>query len=392
MKKELIFEEKSHSYVWGIKLISVTELIHRYDKPFEADRLAGFVAKRDKKTKEEVLKEWEENRDRAADLGTNVHSYAEAKTANPGKPIGAIKYPEEELLRPAVDSFFNDHPSLKPLFTEKIIYSLKYLIAGTVDFIAKDETDGKIYIIDWKTNKEIKTFSKYNDHMKLFLSELDSCNYNVYMLQLSMYRYFAETELGLKIAGQKLVHLTKGGYFVHDVPYKKEFIEKILKRRIIELACLEYPATMKTFIDELKLEITDSVKSIETIYQDDKILLGITDSFESFEEYFETDKTNVIFSKIVGTSFRGNDLTELSKEAQLTLKREPENQFDSNAIAIYSDVDHIGYIKKELAAELAPKMDKGTKITAKISEITGGTEDKKNIGINIRLVISEADK
>jgi hypothetical protein len=80
----------------------------------------------------------------------------------------------------------------------------------------------------------------------------------------------------------------------------------------------------------------------------------------------------------------------------LYLTREPNNPSDRNAIQVYrivySDVpdkpklaEQLGYLSRELAEELAPKMDeRGSVLMAKITEVTGG-EDYKSFGVNIEV-------
>lgn len=54
----------------------------------------------------------------------------------------------------------------------------------------------------------------------------------------------------------------------------------------------------------------------------------------------------------------------------LTLQREPENPHDANAIKVLSpdpEAIHIGYIAKEIAAEIAPLMDSGQRLVAVVS-------------------------
>lgn len=65
----------------------------------------------------------------------------------------------------------------------------------------------------------------------------------------------------------------------------------------------------------------------------------------------------------------------------LELEHEKNNPNDPNAIKVYHNGDHIGYIKAELAEELAPLVDQG-KVEAELSAITGG-HDAKSYGCNI---------
>ena len=91
------------------------------------------------------------------------------------------------------------------------------------------------------------------------------------------------------------------------------------------------------------------------------------------------------YSKIAGISMNGRQrLAKNCVEGQrLTLIRDAFNKFDKNAIAIYSGEDQIGFIKKELAAELAPVMDAGTAITCTVTAVTG--QNSQLTGVNILL-------
>ena len=52
----------------------------------------------------------------------------------------------------------------------------------------------------------------------------------------------------------------------------------------------------------------------------------------------------------------------------LIIEREPGNQFDPNAIMVIEPESHvhIGYVAKEVAAELAPLMDEGRFFSCKV--------------------------
>lgn len=95
--------------------------------------------------------------------------------------------------------------------------------------------------------------------------------------------------------------------------------------------------------------------------------------------------TKKIYSKVVGVSFsdRQDVIKTLKPEDPLFLSREKDNKFDVNAIKVETATQiHIGYLKKELAAELSPNIDSG-KFTyvAKVKEVTG--IDKQTRGCNI---------
>jgi len=110
-----------------------------------------------------------------------------------------------------------------------------------------------------------------------------------------------------------------------------------------------------------------------------------------------------IYTKIAGVTKR-NDCNERIQEIlenisgfadgePLTLEHEEDNPYDKNAIKVFYEDDHIGYIKRDLAAEIASLVDQQL-VEAEISEITGG-DDGLSYGCNICLHIlsnEERDK
>jgi len=101
-------------------------------------------------------------------------------------------------------------------------------------------------------------------------------------------------------------------------------------------------------------------------------------------------------TKVAGVTMANEDgqsrqdiLSELESGDDLVLRREKDNPFDNNAIAIFTnDGRQLGYLKKDLALDLAPNMDKGVEIHAIVKEVTGGTSTAPTKGLNIQL---EAD-
>jgi hypothetical protein len=102
------------------------------------------------------------------------------------------------------------------------------------------------------------------------------------------------------------------------------------------------------------------------------------------------------YTKVVGTSKKNEDdesiqkllkdISEICYEGELlSLEHESDNPYDENAIKVYYDFDHIGYIRRELAEDLAPLVDQ-QRVEAELCEITGG-EDGKSFGCNILIRI-----
>jgi hypothetical protein len=81
------------------------------------------------------------------------------------------------------------------------------------------------------------------------------------------------------------------------------------------------------------------------------------------------------------------------EDLSITLEREPENKFDSNAIQIVVHIKPIsrktviGYVPRGLAKELAKVMDAGIHAAATLVQIIGGYEWKESLGALINITV-----
>ncbi|MDO4281270.1 MAG: single-stranded-DNA-specific exonuclease RecJ [Peptococcaceae bacterium] len=89
-------------------------------------------------------------------------------------------------------------------------------------------------------------------------------------------------------------------------------------------------------------------------------------------------------TKVRGVSFDNRQalIADLQPGAVLRLLRETQNPVDANAIACLSEADaQIGYLSRDIAAQLAPIMDLGAEFEAIVTDITGGGD--KHLGVNL---------
>ncbi|MSS11744.1 hypothetical protein FYJ38_24365 [Clostridium sp. WB02_MRS01] len=91
------------------------------------------------------------------------------------------------------------------------------------------------------------------------------------------------------------------------------------------------------------------------------------------------------YTKVVGVTFNNRQqyVKQCYNGQQLDLVRDKFNPYDKNAIAIYAGDNQVGFLSKELAQKLAPKMDVGTKFDCYVKSLTGGIDN--NYGLNIRI-------
>ena len=98
---------------------------------------------------------------------------------------------------------------------------------------------------------------------------------------------------------------------------------------------------------------------------------------------------NEFYTKVVGVTQEKNRQLYASRcyiGQELELVRERTNPFDSNAIAVYAGNHQLGYIKKEIAAQLAGQIDSGRHYLCYVEQVTGGGD--MFWGVNIKIVES----
>lgn len=101
-------------------------------------------------------------------------------------------------------------------------------------------------------------------------------------------------------------------------------------------------------------------------------------------------------SKLVGVTFEGRQavISTLKGDEPLRVRREADNEYDPNAVAVDVNVGEellpIGYIAKDKNLEIAKSLDAGIPVEIKLASLTGG--NGKSFGVNIELQYNEAPK
>ena len=74
---------------------------------------------------------------------------------------------------------------------------------------------------------------------------------------------------------------------------------------------------------------------------------------------------------VVGNHFRDPQEKEamlgLAAGDALVLEREPDNQYDANAIKVMLEHFHLGYVGKEFAVDMAPLLDTEDEYTCEVN-------------------------
>jgi single-stranded-DNA-specific exonuclease len=110
------------------------------------------------------------------------------------------------------------------------------------------------------------------------------------------------------------------------------------------------------------------------------------------DPYATIGDATAFHTKVVGVSFEGRQdtIAGLRVGAELTLVRQPENPKDANAIAVRYGTLQIGFLRREIAAHLAPSIDKGAAYRARIASLTGGGEFSRGVNIFVERDASAA--
>ena len=255
--KKITFYEEPHVYTWtdddgkfGYFGISVTTLVGKYEQPFDEEKVAEQIAKKEKTSKENILAKWHFERDLACEKGTALHYrnemlWRENKICdyNPEYFIELFGYDALKdiwnKLAKISDSFYKKfHDRIIPIGLEQYVGSKYYDVCGAIDFLAYSKKLDALIIIDYKTNKEIKTESyKYNMMLPPFDYIMD-CNFYHYSLQLAIYKVLLEHETNLKISSHKWLiwmNETQDDFVLYECANLDEEAKKILELRRKEI-------------------------------------------------------------------------------------------------------------------------------------------------------------
>jgi len=223
----IVFNADDHSYRSlddsNIDWISVTTLVSHFKKSFDAKKVAEKVTK-NKNSKwfgidPVIIQEiWKNEADRSTTLGTWYHNQREvdlcslASMEREGVTVPVFKPSEvKEGVKVAPNQ------KLEPgVYPEHMVYLRSAGICGQSDLV--EVVNGKVNIIDYKTNKKIDMQSYVDwegksEKMGFPVDSLDDCHFYHYALQLSIYMY---------IILKHNPKLKPGRIFVHHITFEVE--------------------------------------------------------------------------------------------------------------------------------------------------------------------------
>lgn len=219
--QDLEFDADKHEYkVNGQIISSVSSFYKDFAEKFDADKIAGFVAKSKGCSKEEILEQWKQTSKEASDKGNKVHYFAENYTKDSIPTTG-----QEQ----AVKNFLDSEPNyIIPVLNELKMFSLWYNLAGTLDRLVYNKKTKKFGIDDWKSNKDIHKNYKYKKLLYPFEDMLDT-PLNRYKIQLNTYQILFE-QCGYEVEDKRIIWVKDDG--THEVFQVEDLRNRILTQLI----------------------------------------------------------------------------------------------------------------------------------------------------------------
>lgn len=228
----IAFDEETHKYIHpkdetgNAEYTSVTTLIERFF-PFDLKRYIERKALEEDRTEEDILIEYLIIRDEAAEKGTFLHNQIE-------NYLKGDHFDSETTEFKLFNNFYNNEIKKRNLIfhdAEKMIFSNRYNVAGTIDCLFKKADSDEFVMLDWKRSKKLII----DGQPRIFgygyalseLNHLDNSSYYRYCLQQNIYKVIVENdfkEFSVKISSMKLVvlHENYSDYYVINVPEMKK--------------------------------------------------------------------------------------------------------------------------------------------------------------------------
>lgn len=221
----LKFDPVSHTYVnphTEEQYISCTQLISKFKKPFDVEKISKRVAAKEGVSQEEIKERWKKINSASKTYGSKIHSvledYNSAKIVTDGYEDLICAYRKLNII--AEDD---------ALLVEEKLHDHLYKLAGTADIIRLEDKGG-FSVFDLKTNKKFNLFNQYSEYLLHPLAHLTACEYTTYALQLSLYAFMYQGMTGRNVNQLGVIYYNKeDNDFVHyPTPYLKADVTVML--------------------------------------------------------------------------------------------------------------------------------------------------------------------
>lgn len=249
--KDVVYIDKDHTYeIGGIKTkYSVTKLLGKYKKPFDADKFSKSIAKKDGVEQSDVLEKWDFTRDYANHKGTEFHLFVENYLERRKMMIDRSAITNFFKVRPdfyfddSVDNYYKEIAKMISNFikfyewykeeyilvkSEFVIGDGRSKIAGTLDNLSINKKTHDLVIFDYKTNKKMENVNEYKEKLLGHLDHLDNCELNIYSLQLWLYKLIIERNTPFLVKDCSILWFLGDKYEKFDIIDLKEEAQMIL--------------------------------------------------------------------------------------------------------------------------------------------------------------------
>jgi len=250
--KSVIYIDKDHTYeIHGKKTkYSVTKLLNKYKKPFDANKFSKSIAKKDGVDQQTVLDKWDFVRDYANHKGTEFHLFVENYLERRKMMIDrasitrffqarkdfyyadSVENYYKEFAKMVVnflkfyDWYMEEHILIK---SEFVIGDERSKIAGTLDNLSLNTKTHDLVIFDYKTNKKIESENRYGEKLLKHLDHLDNCELNIYALQLWLYKLIIERNTPYTVKDCNIFWFSGDQYKKFVIPNLKDEAQMILQ-------------------------------------------------------------------------------------------------------------------------------------------------------------------
>ena len=191
--------------------VSLTKFIEAFF-PFNADEVSSSVAKRQGKTKEAVLQEWEAKREAGSRYHDVIEKLINAKTSDDGEALGGVLdglQEDERFVYDQLLDFLADKCQGWDLWKTEVPVKVKGF-SCKVDAVFKNDL-GEYMICEWKFGSKLwmKSFEKDPEKKKGLgpFRQFDNCKYSKANAQVVIYKKALEESLEVTVSKMYIVHM-----------------------------------------------------------------------------------------------------------------------------------------------------------------------------------------
>lgn len=240
------FDPRAHKYtIDGMQLLSGTELISKYVKPFDSAIISEMSAKKYAREGNELLSEgksvrklWNYKGEHASSLGTAGHAFC-------------VMYWLDRTTKPMTILDANAKKAMDAILAKYNIIEMEvsrgnknHLIGYTIDIIMQDLVSGEIVLGDFKfsgkfTNEQYKELKGRNANLMLApFEEFREVAMDKGSIQLELYRKLLKEDAGIDVHMKLLIHIDglspepfygEKGYKVYQCKECSEQVDAVLK-------------------------------------------------------------------------------------------------------------------------------------------------------------------